>query len=176
MKESKIKPPPRFIADAMLGKLAKWLRILGYDVAYERKIEDTVLIARARSENRLVLTRDAHLIHRRWSPPVSFTFVRDDHLPEQLRQMVREHALSVTDDLLTRCVECNELLRSVSKDEIKRSVPVYVLRTQTEFARCPGCRRVYWQGTHYEQIHQRLRTFFSELETDPVSHEELSHG
>ncbi|HLB94695.1 MAG TPA: Mut7-C RNAse domain-containing protein [Nitrospiria bacterium] len=169
-------PTFRFIADAMLGKLAKWLRILGYDVAYERKIEDVVLINRARVEDRLILTRDAHLIRRRWSPPVSFILIEDDHLPEQLRQLVRELKLSVTDHLLTRCVECNEPLTVLPREETRRRVPPYVYKTQSEFAQCPRCSRIFWQGTHWERIRQRLQAFFPERVAHPTHSEESSHG
>ena len=95
----------RFIADAMLGKLAKWLRILGLDVAYEKAIEDQALISRARLEKREILTRDRRLVQRRWGSSIRFIVIQDDHVSGQLRQVARELGLSIGRNLLTRCVE-----------------------------------------------------------------------
>lgn len=161
--------PPRFIADAMLGKLTKWLRILGYDVTYERKIEDAVLIEHAQAENRLILTRDTHLLHRRWFPLVTFILIEHDHLPQQLRQIVGELKLSIKNRLFTRCVECNAPLLLMSRDDVHGIVPDYVYQTQFQFSQCPQCRRIYWPGTHWERTQERLQTFFPELE-------ESAHG
>ena len=158
---------PRFMADAMLGKLTQWLRILGYDVAYERVIGDHQLIERARAENRRVLTRDRHLLRRRWSPPVTLILIRDDHLPMQLGQIVREMKLSTGNRLLTRCVHCNQPIAPVSRGAVFNKIPDYVYQTQTRFSCCPQCHRIYWAGTHLERIQKQLRLIF---ETDQPSH------
>jgi uncharacterized protein len=152
--------PRRFIADAMLGKLAKWLRILGYDVAYERKIDDDALIERAGVDGRMILTRDARLIRRRLRPRPLFLFIEDDRPLEQLRQAVLQLGLSITKYRFSRCIECNALLGAVEKDLIQRYVPEYVFRTQDRFSRCPQCLRIYWEGTHSDHIRGRLRTLF----------------
>jgi uncharacterized protein with PIN domain len=147
--------PPRFIADAMLGRLAKWLRALGYDVAYERKIEDAALLARARAEGRRLLTRDAYLVRRRDLPPGT-VLVRSDHLREQLAQVVAELGLSVDRYRFTRCIDCNTPLTAVARDAVRDIVPQYVFETQARFGRCPGCGRVYWPGTHWARMRERL--------------------
>ncbi len=161
-------PSFRMIADAMLGKLAKWLRLLGYDVAYERKIEDRELIRRAREEDRLILTRDARLVGRRRSPRDRFLFIRDEHLPQQLRQVVRELNLSVTDHLFTRCVACNAVIETIPREAVREQVPVYVYETQTRFSRCPACGRTYWPGTHGERARERLQRLFEDGRSDPT--------
>jgi uncharacterized protein len=153
-----VKEPRRFIADAMLGKLAKWLRILGFDVAYEHPIGDQDLVRRARSESRHILTRDCRLVQRRWSGSIRFTVIRDDHWPEQLRQVLLEMKPLPPIRILTRCVRCNELLRPLPREKALGSVPPYVHRTHKRFMHCPLCDRIYWRGTHPKQIVNRLRS------------------
>jgi len=143
----------------MLGKLAKWLRILGIDVAYERGIGDQDLVRRARSENRHILTRDRRLVQRRWSGAIGFTIIRDDLWPAQLRQVLQESMPPLSIRLLTRCVRCNEPLKPLSRNKALRSVPPYVHGTQKRFMHCPLCGRIYWRGTHPERIINRLRPF-----------------
>jgi uncharacterized protein with PIN domain len=150
--------PSRFIADTMLGKLARWLRILGYDTLYYRQVEDHTLLQIARSQSRWLLTRDAILIRER--KPMNYTFVRDDHLWDQLKQVARELDLKV-DRFLMRCLECNDELMPLPKDQAQPLVPEYVYRTQQQFSRCPTCLRVYWAGTHYQRIRERLDDLFS---------------
>lgn len=151
----------RFMADAMVGKLAKWLRILGYDVAYERKIDDRRLIERALAEDRLIMTRDEHLVRRKFDPKLRFIFIRYDHLPDQLRQVVLELGLSVSAGLLTRCTACNGPIFPVPAEAVAGRVPPYVRRTQSRFSRCPECHRIYWYGTHPERIQDRLKKVFA---------------
>lgn len=145
----------KFLADVMLGSLAKWLRILGYDVAYDNRIDDEQIIRRSRAENRIVLTRDTRLVRRRRLGPS--LFIHSNHLWEQIREVLDFLRHSVDPArLLTRCVECNTLLDSVSKEEVRERVPPYVYQTQSRFKSCPGCRRTYWGGTHREKILERL--------------------
>ena len=150
--------PSRFIADTMLGKLARWLRILGYDTLYFRDIEDPTLIQIAFSQRRWLLTRDAILLKER--RPINYTFVRSDHPRNQLIQVVTELDLSVDRFFLRRCPECNDELITLPKNEAQPLVPEYVYQTQQQFSRCPACRRVYWSGTHYHRICERLNELF----------------
>jgi uncharacterized protein with PIN domain len=133
----------KFLADAMLGKLAKWLRILGYDVLYYRNLEDRKLLDLARSEGRVLLTRDEEL--RRRCRGIS---ISSDGWREQLRELAQVIRLE-TGALFTRCLECNAPLERVSGAEVKDSVSPYILATQEEFGRCPQCGRTYWKGTHF---------------------------
>ena len=158
----------RFIADAMLGKLAKWMRLLGYDVVYEKKINDDLLVQRALAGQRVILTRDSHLILPQWLPKPNRILIEHDHLPEQLRQVVREFNLSVKDYLFTRCALCNSLLLPASPHKIEGIVPDYVRRTQSRFSECPTCRRIYWGGTHRDRIQEKLNIMFPDLENSSV--------
>jgi uncharacterized protein len=138
-----------FAADRMLGKLAKWLRIMGQDVIYGPHLSGYGLIRAARAEQRLILTRDRSL--KKKHPP-DFLLIESDHYREQLRQVARVCGLDLTAKALTRCMECNTLLVPRAKDSVEKLVPPYVFSTQDKFFFCPQCRRVYWPGTHHERM------------------------
>jgi uncharacterized protein with PIN domain len=144
--------PPRFIADAMLGKLARWLRILGYDTLYDDRADDHALVRWARAEGRILLTRDRELARRRG---LRCLFVTDEDVDEQLAQVVRDLGLSL-DGAFSRCNVCNEPLEPVDKDAIRDQVPPYVYQTQEQFARCTGCGRIYWPATHWQGMRERI--------------------
>jgi uncharacterized protein len=149
-------PPPvlKFAADRMLGRLAKWLRVLGLDVLYGRHLSGAGLIYVARQENRVILTRDRRSPVRQ---PQDFLLIESNHHREQLRQVVRQFNLSCGDGLLKRCLACNSLLQARSKDSVKDKVPSYVFSTQEEFFSCPDCRRIYWPATHRQKMLQELK-------------------
>jgi uncharacterized protein with PIN domain len=139
-------PGTRFIADAMLGKLARWMRTLGCDVEYFNDIGDAELVKKAVAEERIILTRDTLLLKRRAAKGRSF-FVEGDHVAAQLRQVAERFGLPGR-PVLTRCLRCNRPLERLDKEAAKDRVPPYVFETQEEFSRCPSCGRVYWAGTH----------------------------
>jgi len=140
----------------MLGKLAKWLRMLGHDVAYAPHFDDDELIRRAALENRLLLTRDTRIIERKAVP--THLFITSDHLDQQLRQVFDALDLRVEEArIFTRCVECNGELEETAKEAVRERVPPYVFQTQECFVHCPGCDRIYWAGTHVPQMRERLR-------------------
>ncbi|HIE39638.1 MAG TPA: hypothetical protein EYP77_11345 [Anaerolineae bacterium] len=145
----------RLLADGMLGRLARWLRLLGYDTAYENDADDLRLARRARAEGRVLLTRDRELAARRG---LHTLLLESEVLEEQIRQ-VRE-ALGPPPDLaLSRCSLCNLSLEPATHEEVADRVPPYVLRTQERFRTCPGCGRVYWGGTHLERMRQQMEEF-----------------
>jgi uncharacterized protein with PIN domain len=144
----------KFAADRMLGKLAKWLRIIGQNVIYGQHLSGYGLIHAARQENRLILTRDRKL--RRQQPP-DFLFIESDHYRDQLRQVIRACHLNPLARAFTRCLECNVVLEARSKPSVERIVPPYVLATQENFSCCPKCRRVYWPATHHQRMLEELR-------------------
>jgi uncharacterized protein len=145
----------RFIADNMLGKLAKWLRILGYDTSYFRDAEDGRLVAIARREGRVLLTRDTRLLLRRRLCPM--LFVRHDRVWEQLRQVVGELGLSMGERLGSRCIRCNRSLAPLAKDRAAGRVPAYVFRHHDAFFQCEGCGRIFWGGTHLTHMEETVR-------------------
>lgn len=145
----------KFIADAMLGRLAKWLRILGYDTLYYPEIDDRELIMRSVEEDRLILTRDTRLI--KWRIARRHLFVREDDVRNQLRQVIAELGLDTSSLLFTRCCECNGELAPFEKGDALGRVPVYVYQTQEKFSICSNCKRIYWKGTHYARILEELK-------------------
>lgn len=136
----------KFFADAMLGRLALWMRVLGYDVRYERSIEDAELITEALSSGRIILTRDTLLMKRRAARGNSL-FIRADLFHDQLKQVVEKYPIG-KEKFLTRCLRCNLALKPLKRAEARARVPEYVYQTQPGFSTCPGCGRVYWGGTH----------------------------
>jgi uncharacterized protein with PIN domain len=139
----------------MLGRLAKWLRILGYDTAYLPQLSPQGLMREGRRQERIILTRDTRFFRQKDAP--AFIFVRDDHFRQQLRQVINACHLDPLQALLTRCSECNQLLEVVEKETVQTFVPEYVWQTQDEFRRCPECRRLYWGATHKEHVLAELR-------------------
>jgi uncharacterized protein with PIN domain len=146
---------PMFLADAALGRLATWLRLLGYDTVYARGAAESELIRRARDENRVLLTRNTRLLRRRALPP--HVFVTSDDFRAQLRQVITACGLDTSIGFLARCSRCNVTLAAIERAEACASVPAYVCATQETFARCPMCGRIYWGATHVERMRAELR-------------------
>lgn len=148
---------PAFIADAMLGRLARALRMLGLDTSYRPDIDDNELKMTALREGRAILTRDHEVADT--SLPVTVLLVESDHVEEQLVQTVNAFGLTPTGGFFTRCLICNVELEDVPADNVRARVPEYVFATQTRFVRCPSCGRVYWPATHVE----RARKWIAEV-------------
>jgi hypothetical protein len=143
----------RFIADAMLGRLARWLRLLGYDVAYQRDISDEKLALRSWREKRVILTRDNGFRAR----TVNAIFIKSDQIWEQLHQVIRDCRLRPSAPrFYTRCSLCNGVLKKALKASVRGLVPAYVYQEQKRFARCPRCKKVYWMGSHAALFDRRL--------------------
>lgn len=148
--------PLRFAADCMLGRLARWLRILGHDVLYFRRIEDAALVELARRDERILLTRDTRLVKRRAARTA--LLIESPYLEQQLRQMARWNGPELlAPGLCRRCLECNEPTDAVEKEAVKDRVPPYVFQTQSSFRQCPACLRIYWSATHVRDMVRRLR-------------------
>jgi len=158
---------PRIFCDAMLGRLARWLRALGVDAAYEPHIADDELVAIARAEGRLVLTRDRRLAEEQSAEDV-LVLVADEPVV-QLREVFARLGLAVPERLFTRCTVCNVEVEALSAEEAASRVPANVLARHAEFTRCPACGRVYWEGGHARRMRQHLmdaldpRTFPSDV-------------
>lgn len=145
----------RFIADVMLGRLARWLRLMGFDVLYDRHADDRDLIRIARAEGRTLLTRDTHLARRKGLDDV--VLIESDEVQKQLLQLRGrlDHAAA---EPTGRCDVCNGVLEEVSlREDVRSLVPEYVYRTAPSFRRCPSCGRVYWPGSHSRSFQARLR-------------------
>jgi len=146
--------PPRFLADTMLGRLATWLRILGYDTEYARS-EDAALIERARVTGRILLTRDTGMLRRRELPP--HLLVRSDHVAEQLRQVIQVFRLTAAESSARRCPRCNVLVERRTAAAVFDRVPEFVSSTQDAFWGCPTCGRIYWAGSHWRRMRETIR-------------------
>lgn len=147
----------KFIADSMLGRLARWMRVLGYDVSYYPHIDDNGLIKLSLMENRLILTRDTLLAKRRAVRNNHF-FIKGNDYREQLHDVFSSFPIDLLKNLFTRCLVCNSVLSTVSKELVKEKVPPYVFETQETFASCPSCGRVFWRATHVEEMERVLQS------------------
>jgi hypothetical protein len=141
--------PIAFAADRMLGRLAKWLRVLGYDVIYGRHLSGHGLIRAARADGRLILTRDRSLA-RKQPPP--FLFIESNDYIEQLRQVMGACQLRPGEGLFSRCLVCNSELQPRSKESVEKLVPPFVFATQERFSWCGRCQRLYWPATHQQKM------------------------
>lgn len=139
----------------MLGRLARWLRLLGYDAAYLPDTDDLAVVRLARAEGRTVLTRDIGLAARRG---LDVLLIDSESLNPQLAQVLREVG-SPPAPAAPRCMACNVPLVELSPAGAEGRVPPYVLRAHEAFTECPHCRRVYWEGTHWQQIRERLERY-----------------
>lgn len=146
----------KFICDDNLGKLAKYLRILGFDTYFAEPISDHDLVRIAASQERWLLTRDHHLAAR--SHPFGITILDEDDPLKQLVFVVQSLSLKIDPELLFhRCSLCNAPCRIVDKSKITDEVFPFILRTQEIISQCPSCKRFYWKGTHYKRLVARLR-------------------
>ena len=136
----------KFIADAMFGTLAKWLRVLGYDTVFAKDMEDEQIVELARAEERVLITRDKMLAQKAEN---SF-YLDSDDLDDQIVQILERFPYN-PNLMLTRCLLCNSLLISADKSEV-HDVPEGVLEREEEFWKCEKCDKFYWPATHYENM------------------------
>lgn len=153
----------KFIADAMLGKLARWMRMMGCDVAYFPEISDPEISSTASRSDRIILTRDTRLTRLKINRDRAF-LVCGNHYPDQIRQVVRAFSIDPFSDLLNRCLRCNRLLIPIEKNDIKRQVPQYVFETQERFKICPDCRKIYWKATHVSHMIEQLNRILDQTD------------
>lgn len=147
----------RFICDDNLGKLAKYLRILGFDTYFQESLSNPVLLRIAASEKRYLLTRDGKLMNM--SHPYGVLLLERDDPLEQLRTAVSALNLQINPDVLfSRCSVCNDVCVKVDKNVAGSHVFPYILQTQDVISQCPSCKRFYWKGTHYRKLLRMLRS------------------
>ena len=143
----------KFVVDHMLGRLAKWLRILGYDTVYSPALDDPDLVRVSQAEDRILLTRDTGIARRKG---VRCLLVSSDKPREQLAEVVRRCGLRLDGEAMSRCLRCNVLLEELDRDSARAHVPAYVWHSQSSFRRCPICARIYWRGTHWDSMRRRI--------------------
>ena len=145
------KSPPKFAADRMLARLARWLRLLGADVLLDPELGGDRLLKRARTEGRITLTRD-----KRLRTASDALYLESNLFRDQLREVLARFPFDTRHGAFTRCSRCNEPLAETARDTVVRRVPPFVYASQERFARCPRCGRVYWGATHPERIRREL--------------------
>ncbi len=150
----------RFLADAMLGKLARWLRMMGYDTlcAADMPVDDDDLLNIALDEDRILLTMDRELYSRAADAGVRAVLVQSKDIAEQLAQLVREVGIELRETPSTMfCPSCNGRLVEVSKREVVGLVPGTVMDTHQKFWICQSCGQVYWEGRHWKKIRETVQ-------------------
>ncbi|MDH3759735.1 MAG: Mut7-C ubiquitin/RNAse domain-containing protein [Gammaproteobacteria bacterium] len=145
----------RFMVDVNLGKLARLLRMLGFDTAYGNRLEDGEIVEIAIREKRIILTRDRRLLFRR---TVTHGFwVRSDDPETQLGEVMQRLDLAAQVNPLQRCLQCNGLIESVDREQVWASLEPLTRRYYSEFYRCSSCHKVYWEGSHVEHMSDAIR-------------------
>jgi uncharacterized protein with PIN domain len=148
----------RFIVDHNAGKLAGWLRMMGYDSLFFTGEDDTTMVRQALAEGWVILTRDTGIMNRRVvsGGRLRAVLLKSEVPERQMRQLLDEFDLIGQARPFTLCLECNRPLEERGRDELRDRVPPYVFATQTQYMECPACRRIYWRGTHWEAMKRKL--------------------
>jgi uncharacterized protein with PIN domain len=148
----------KFIVDQNVGKLARWLRMLGYDTQFYTGEEDWQMIITGLREGRVLLTRDSRVMKTGvvTNGRLKAIYIKSEKPEEQIKQVVEELGLDYRSGFLTVCIECNRQLEERSREQVEGRVPPYVFKTQDYFVECPSCKRVYWKGTHWQAMTEQL--------------------
>lgn len=143
------------MVDFMLGRLCRWLRLLGEDAEYYRDRDKGGIIYRSLKEKRIILTRDRRLSSKK---AIRIYRVKNEEFREQLREVINEFDIEIDDEkIFSRCTDCNLILQQIQKEKIKNKVPDYVYKTHDKFSICKNCERIYWKGTHRELIDKVIK-------------------
>jgi uncharacterized protein with PIN domain len=143
----------KFVADGMLGKLARWLRILGYDVTYYTNLDDFELEKIASKEQRTLLTKDLQLYRHAIAEGLDAYYVEGLVESERLAELVPRYGISLALDIeRSRCPKCNGRIQSVSKENVAEKVEPNTFKHYEDFWQCQNCGQVYWQGSHWIKI------------------------
>jgi uncharacterized protein with PIN domain len=148
---------PKFVADVHLGRLTRYLRMMGFDVYYKNDLSDEEIVKISLKERRAILTRDIGILKR--TEVTHAYFIRTDKVEKQTEEVIIRFDLQNEIKEFSRCLECNELLKSIKKETIIEQLPPKVSQTHNEFYQCPSCKKIYWKGTHY----QRMLSFIQSL-------------
>jgi len=148
---------PKFIADVHLGRLARYLRMMGFDVLYKNNFDDDEIIKISLDKKRAILTKDRGILKR--SEITHGYWVRSSKVKEQVVEIIERFDLKKLINEFTRCIECNSPLESISKNEVINELPPKVSESQESFSVCPSCKKLYWKGTH----HQRMLSFIKTI-------------
>ncbi len=149
----------KFIADGMLGKLTRWLRMLGHNVKYSNKLDDSQLITIAKKERRILLTRDLALYQQATAKGVQAFYMEGQTEAEQLAKLAQKFGINLDIDMATsRCPKCNTRVKPLPKEKVADKVEKTTFSYYNEFWQCPKCGQIYWQGAHWTRIRKTLGT------------------
>ncbi len=148
----------KFIVDHNVGKLVKWLRMLGYDTVFFTGKDDWQMVMTALNEGRVILTRDTQIMKRGVvaSDRVKAILIESDEPEQQIQQVVETLNLDTKSGLFTLCLEDNQPLKEIGREQVHGRVPDHVFQTQDRYVECPSCRRIYWKGTHWVAMTGKL--------------------
>jgi len=151
----------KFIVDNNVGKLAKWLRMMGYDTLFFKGSDDSRMVSTALDEGRVILTRDTQIMKRRvvTSGRLKAILIKSDKPELQMQQVINDLNLDCQFRPFAICLECNQPLLERSKQQVEGQVPPYVFQTQNQYVECPVCNRIYWRGTHWQRMTSKLKKF-----------------
>jgi len=143
-----------FFVDAMLGNIAKKLRLMGFDVRYLADIEDDELIKQAKNEKRIIISRDAELIRKGLKIGTKSIFIKNQKEIEQLREIINKLNLKIIkiNGDIARCPKCNSKTQSILKQNIYKKIPNKILEYNDKFWKCELCDQIYWEGTHIKNL------------------------
>ena len=147
----------KFILDVHLGKLANLLRMLGFDTMYQNNYQDSEIVQTALKQNRIILTRDVNLLKRK-----SVThgyWMRSTKVGEQLKEVIQRFDIKSQIQPFTRCLMCNTKIKKIKKKEIMNMIPPNTRKYFHEFYFCSQCNKVYWKGSHYKRMIQKMEHF-----------------
>jgi len=141
---------PKFVADVHLGRLTRYLRMMGFDVSYKNYFSDDEIVRISLKEKRAILTKDRGILKR--NEVTHGYWVRSAGVEDQVKEILKRFHLQNEIKEFSRCMECNDLLKPVKKEKIISQLPPKVARLQNEFYNCPACKKIYWKGTHYHRM------------------------
>lgn len=147
----------KFIADGMLGKLARWLRMLGHDVKYSTELDDCKLVAVAKKEKRILLTRDLELYQQAIAKGIDSFYLEGETEEERLAELAKRFSIELAIDMAkSRCPKCNARVRPIAKEEVEKRVEKNTFEHYGDFWECRKCGQIYWQGAHWVKIGKTL--------------------
>jgi uncharacterized protein len=156
-------PAIKFLCDDQLGKLARWLIIIGQDVFYKNRLEDSELIDSAVRESRFILTRDLRLAKVLEEKKIPHYLGMENYPAHQLKEVAAKFSDRIKIRVFSRCTDCNLALVPVEKEAVKELIPPFVFQTQTRFRQCPGCKKVFWSATHRTHVDEQLVHLLGDL-------------
>jgi len=148
----------KFAVDRMLGTLAKWLRLLGYDTTFNKDFHIREFSENSIQEKRMIVTKNSRLSE--FISPDYYYLVQGKRLSDQLREVIKEFNLDFESRLFTRCILCNAEVTNIDKVNVKGKVPEYIYESKNEFFICNRCDRIFWEGSHHKNVLKKLRNLF----------------